>query len=81
MALFASQSSGDDPNPNSFRFSGLVQAAQLGSVLASPHPRLGRVQLPEFYPSLDAPTNGEQEENLGLKYIPRSSAVSRSLSQ
>lgn len=47
------------PNPNFLRFSGLVQAAQLGSVLASPPRRLGSDQLTEFYASSDAPAKGE----------------------
>lgn len=56
------------PNPNSLRLSGLVQAAQLGSVLASPSRRLGSVQLTEcgcthMYKRITTPTESELEEN------------------
>lgn len=51
-------------NPNSLRLSGVVQAAQLGSVLASPPRRLESVQLTEFgcthmYKRITTPTESE----------------------
>lgn len=62
-ALCITQQWRQGPNPNSLPFFRAGTGSTTWMCAGIPAPKVRSAQLAEFYPSLDAPTKGEQEEN------------------